>query len=109
MKRTKKITAALKAIATGLPKQEYQYLATQKEEGADLIQRGITEDGNKKPVLPHKSYLKKIPLKNEVNHINRLKSAYDAGGLEAVKKYLLPFVKPEVQVEFFDKLQKTLA
>jgi predicted ABC-class ATPase len=109
MKRTKKITEALKAIASGLPKQEYHYLATQKENGADLIQRGILEDGDKKPVLPNKDYLKKIAIKNEVNHINRMKSAYDAGGVEAVKKYLRPFLKPELQVDFFDRLQKTLA
>jgi hypothetical protein len=109
MKRTKKITAALKAIAKVLPRQEYQYLGTQIEKGIDLIQRGIVEDGEKLPVLPHKEYVKKIPIKNEVNHINRMKSAFDAGGIEAVKKYLIPFVKAERQGEFFDRLQKTLA
>jgi hypothetical protein len=109
MKRTKKITAALKAIASGLPRQEYQYLGIQVEKGENLIQRGVLEDGDKKPVLAHKEYLKKIPLTNEVNHINRMKSAFDSGGVEAVKKYLIPFVKPERRAEFFDRLQITLA
>lgn len=109
MKRTKKVTAALKAIAKGLPKQEYTYYDTLSESGADLIQRGITEDSDKKPILTHKTYMRRIPVKGEINHENRVKSAYDSGGVEAVKKYLHPFVKPEVQVEFFNKLEKTLA
>ena len=109
MKRTKKITKALTAIASGLPRQDYHYLGKQVEKGSDLLQRNILEDGDKKPVLPHIEYIKKIPLKNEVNHVNRLKSAWDAGGLEAVKNYLRPMVKPERQAEFFDRLQQTLA
>jgi len=109
MKRTKRITKAIKAIASGMPKQEYQYLGTKTEKGEDLIQRGIKEDSDKLPVLPHKTYVNKIPLKNEVNHINRMKSAFDADGIRGVKNYLKPFIKPELQAEFFSKVDSVLA
>lgn len=108
MKRTKKITATLKAIAKGMPKQEYVYRGTVLEKGEDIIQRGIKEDGDKKPILPHKEYRKSIAISNAVNHTNRLKSAWDANGLEGVKAYVKPFIKPELQGEFFDRLQKAL-
>lgn len=109
MKRTKKITETIKAIADILPKQEYTYYDTLLESGADLIQRGEKEDADKKPILPHKQYIRKIPVKGEINHNNRLKSAWDANGLEGVKSYIKPLLKTEKQTEFFDRLHKALA
>jgi hypothetical protein len=108
MKRTKKITKQLEAIAKGMPRQEYVSYGTLVEKGCDLIQKGIMEDGDKKPILTHKEYLKKIPVKNEVNHFNRLKSAFDSNGIEGVKKYVKPLLKPELQAEFFERLQNNL-
>lgn len=108
MKRTKKITAFLKAISKDLPKQEYQFLSTISEKGEDLIQKGLDKDGDGFPIMPHKNYVKKIPQKNLVNHENRLKSAFDSNGFEGVKTYLTPFVKIELRKEFFEKLNKTL-
>lgn len=98
----------LKAISKDLPRQQYQFLSTVSEKGEDLIQKGLDKDGEGIPIMPHKNYIKKIPLKNEVNHENRLKSAFDSNGFEGVKSYLTPFVKKELRVEFFEKLNKTL-
>lgn len=108
MKRTKKVTKVLLAISKTLPKQKYQYLGKLTEKGSDLIQKGITEDGEKKPILPHKEYIKSIPLEKEVNHFNRLKSAYDSGGKLGVKVYLKKLLKPELKAEFFSKLDMVL-
>ncbi len=108
MKRTKKITETLKAIAKTLPRQEYHYYDHLVESGDDLIKRGETHDGDHLPILPHKQYVKKVPIKNEVNHGNRLKSAYDSGGKEAVKKYLVPFLKPEKKDEFMARVDQAL-
>lgn len=108
MKRTKKQTKVLLAISKTLPKQKYQYLGKLTEKGSDLIQKGIQEDGDKKPILPHKEYLKSIPLENEVNHFNRLKSAYDANGKAGVKAYLKKLLKPELEAEFFSRLDLVL-
>lgn len=109
MKRTKKVTETLKAIAEMLPKKEYTYYDTLSEKGEDLIQRGVKEDSDNLPILPHKQYVRKIPVTGEINHANRLKSSWDAGGLESVKKYIGPLLKPEKQGEFFDRLHKALA
>lgn len=108
MKRTKKITKVLLAISKTLPKQKYQYLGKLTEKGADLIQKGIMEDGDKRPIFPHKEYVKSIPLEREVNHFNRLKSAYDSGGKKGVKAYLKKLLKPEMEAEFFSKLDLVL-
>lgn len=109
MKRTKKITQAIKAIASGMPKQEYQYLKTQEEKGEVLIKRGITETSDKKAIDPDKVYVKKVPVNNPVNHINRMKSAFDADGVRGLKNYLKPFIKVELQTEFFLKVDRLLS
>jgi hypothetical protein len=108
MKRTKKITEYLRAIAKDLPRAEYTFHGKISEKGDDIIQRGITKDADGLPIMPHKSYQKKIPFQRQANHENRLKSAYDGNGFQGVKHYLKAFVKPELQGEFFNKLQKAL-
>lgn len=108
MKRTKKITATLAEIAKGMPRQEYEYLSNLVQEGSDLIQRGETHDGDDKPLLAHKQYVKKIALKKDVNHFNRMKSAFDSNGIVGVKAYLKAFVKPEIQVDFFKRIDSVL-
>lgn len=108
MKRTKKITEYLRAIAKDLPRKEYTYAGKLSEKGDDIIQRGITKDADGLSVMPHKSYQKKIPLKREANHERRMRSAFDSNGFEGVKAYLKAYVKPELQVEFFTKLKKAL-
>jgi hypothetical protein len=108
MKRTKKITQALRAIAKQLPRQEYTFAGRISENGHDIIQRGITKDEDGLPIMPHKSYVKKIPLQRAANHQRRIRSAFDSNGFEGVKAYLKAYIKPELQVEFFTKLQKAL-
>lgn len=108
MKRTKKITATLKEIAKSMPRQEYQFLANQVQQGHDLIQKGQLEDGENKPILPHKTYVKKIPITGEVNHLNRMKSAFDSNGIVGVKTYLKPFIKPELQGDFLKRVESVL-
>lgn len=108
MKRTKKVTEYLKAIAKDLPRQEYTFAGQLSEKGHDIIQRGISSDANGQPILPHKSYVKDIPLNRQANHQRRLRSAYDGNGFQGVKHYLKAFVKPELQGEFFEKLGKAL-
>lgn len=108
MKRTKKITRAIKAIATGMPKHEYQYFKTEEVKGEHLIKKGITETSDHTPIKEDKTYSRKVPVKNEVNHINRMKSAFDADGVRGVKNYLKPFIKQELQAEFFVKVDAVL-
>lgn len=109
MKRTKRTTKFLRAIAKDLPRQEYVYAGSQSENGEDIIQRGITKDSDGLPIISGKRYFKKIPLQNQVNHENRLKSAWDSNGMDGIISYLKGYVKPDLQAEFFDKLKKALA
>jgi hypothetical protein len=101
MKRTKKTNKLIAAIAKNMPKQEYEYIGIVTEKGASLIKSGITKDGNGKTVDPTGSYLKKTPFTREVNHQNRMKTAFDCSGWEGVKRYLRPLVKPELEAGFF--------
>jgi hypothetical protein len=108
MKRTKKITRVLLAIAKTLPEQKYQSRGQQEQSGFDLIKQGIKEDGDKKPIKPDQKYERSIPLENSVNHFNRMKSAFDANGKIGVKHYLKPLLKPELEAEFFANLDTVL-
>lgn len=75
--------------------------------GIELIESGQTEvDGL--PVDAEKEYIQEIPLYNEVNHFRRLKRAYTSGGVEAVKRYLQPYVKDEYRAKLFSGLEGAL-
>ena len=108
MKRTKKITKSLRAIAKQLPRQEYTFAGCISEKGDDIIQRGITKDSDGLPIMPHKSYVKKIPLQRNANHERRIRSAFDSNGFEGVKAYLKAYVKPEKQALAFSDLEKIM-
>jgi len=108
MKRTKKITQTLLEISKNLPRQKYQSVGKLTESGHDLIQRGMIHDGDNIPILPHKNYIKSIPIENEVNHFNRLKSAFDSNGKIGVKAYLKKLIKPEFELQFFTRIDQLL-
>lgn len=86
MKNHKKDMQDLRQLAASLPRtyQDGEVMATIT--GAALIAKGINEvDG--KPVLPEKSYLRKISDRQPVNHFRRMKKLYTNGGAEEVAKY----------------------
>ncbi len=105
MKRTKKITATLKAISNGLPGQNYSYHGRISEKGDQILQRGVDKDGDGLPVLPNKEYIRSVAMERKVNHFRRLKSAFDSNGLEGIKNYLGQFLKPEKKKEYFKELE----
>ena len=108
MKRTKKTTQTLLEISKNLPRQKYQSVGKMTESGHDLIQRGMIHDGDNIPILPHKNYIKSILVENEVNHFNRLKSAFDSNGKIGVKAYLKKLIKPEFELQFFTRIDQLL-
>lgn len=108
MKRTKYQTQKLREIAKGLPEDTYYVNEINTQQGADLIQRGITEDGEGHMIMPYKEYHQKLSKPMPVNHENRLKSAFDSNGFEGVKSYLTKYVKTELSNEFFGKLKVLL-
>jgi len=78
------------------------------ESGHHLIQRGMTHDGDNIPIDTHKNYIKSILVENEVNHFNRLKSAFDSNGKTGVKAYLKKLIKPEFELQFFTRIDQLL-
>ena len=109
MKRTKNQTKTLREIAKGLPPDTYYVNEVNTQSGADLIQRGITQDGEGGNIMPHKEYHQKVRIPIPANHENRLKSAFDANGYYGVKMYLTKYVKTELRDEFFGKLKALLS
>lgn len=97
MKRTKRLTQALKALAKQLPKQDYQYVKKEVKKGSDLFKEGVTELSNGEGIDFAKEYIKNVIDKNEVNHFRRLKSAFDSNGFDGLQNYLIPYLKPETK------------
>ncbi len=82
MKRTKRITQNLLAIARQLPDEKYLY-NSMAFRGSQLMER-------------------------DKNHFRRMKRAFDSNGVEGVKKYVEPYIKKELRQLYFDKLQEVL-
>jgi hypothetical protein len=80
MKRTKKITQTLMAIAKQLPREQYSDFNAF---------RGTVSTGDK-------------------NHFRRIKRAFDSNGAEGVQKYLSPYVKEELRETYNEKLRDVL-
>jgi hypothetical protein len=108
MKRTKKTTQTLLEISKTLPKHKYQSIGKLSEPGDILIERGMTHDGDNIPILPHKNYIKSILVENEVNHFNRLKSAFDSNGKIGVKAYVKRLIKPQFELQVFIRIDALL-
>jgi hypothetical protein len=108
MKRTKKTTQTLLEISKNLPTQKYQSTGKLSEPGHLLIQKGMTHDGDNIPILAHKNYIKSIPVENEVNHFNRLKSAFDSNGKIGVKAYVKRLIKPQFELQVFIRIDALL-
>jgi hypothetical protein len=108
MKRPRKTTQTLLEISKTLPKHKYQSIGKLSEPGDILIQRGMTHDGDNIPILPHNNYIKSILVENEVNHFNRLKSAFDSNGKIGVKAYLKKLMKPEFESQLFTRIDQLL-
>jgi hypothetical protein len=108
MKRTKRITLILKAIAKDLPKKNYEFETTLKVKGEEIVKKGVATDADNKSIDESKIYTTKAKVSRLVNHQNRLKSAFDANGFQGVKAYMAPFIKEELRSEFFAKLKSAI-
>lgn len=107
MRRTKKITHFLKAIAKELPAERYASRNSVVLTGEEILQSGQTESKGE-PIDPKQKYIQEVPLIIGKNHFRRLKRSYDSAGFPGVKTYLKAYVRPELQNEFFLKLEKAL-
>jgi|GEM_PF-2516715 len=57
--------------------------------------------------LPKQKY-KSLCRLYEVNHYNRLKSAFDSNGKIGVKAYVKKLIKPEFELQFFTRIDQLL-
>jgi hypothetical protein len=107
MKPTKRANRILLAISKNLPLESYAAKSAVILSGTELIESGQKEVESI-PVDPKKEYIQEIPLYNKKNHFRRLKRAYASGGINAVKKYLTPYVKEEYREKLFSGLDAEL-
>src|SRR5690554_2672199 len=105
MKRTKKMTQNLVAIAKQLPREHYAAQSAVVLEGSKVIERGILELDNQ-GIDPEAKYTQYIPLYYDKNHIRRIKRAFDSNGVEGVTKYVLPYVKEELRETYSENLKE---
>jgi hypothetical protein len=108
MKRTKKTNKTLLAISKTLPKHKYKSSSKLLQSGLDLINKGMTHMYTNTPIDPNDNYTQSILVENEVNHYNRLKSAFDSNGKIGVKAYLKKLIKPEFEVQLFTRIDQLL-
>lgn len=80
LKLTKKERDLLVKLAKELPST--QYTANIRMVGKEILEKGIPSNY---PIDPKKYY--GVAVKYPTNHKNRVISAYQSGGMEAVKKY----------------------
>lgn len=107
MKKIDQVRKLLKAIAEGLPVEQYVVRDYAKVSGEDLLLSGQKEVEGQE-IEKDKIYFQCIPAFHCANHYRRLKKAYDKGGFWHVQIYLKPFVKADKQTEYFSKLKEVL-
>ncbi len=80
LKLTKKERKLLENLAKELPAT--QYTANIRMSGVEILEKNIPSNY---PIDPKKFY--GVAVKYPTNHKNRLITAYESGGMEAVKRY----------------------
>jgi len=89
---TPKTEKALKELAARLPVP--QKVGKVPVTGKELIDRNPdAKDSSGNPVDPKLNYFHSYPP--AVNHLRRMRKAYEEGGNAAVNKYLKPYLKKE--------------